>query len=343
MTTKELVSIAEETTRLLNEDNASVQYLNRLDLYHDKISALLIEHESSYSEQVKENTKLKISALTSEIAITVVSISLRTFDAEFSNIKNALDVFSIAVPTTPNPEVSLYDNFIESVDSYWRVRGDSNLMLVIVAAARLTASIDTLRSIAGSLTKSFNAPAFENYQGDSLSIFLYSKLTYAEFADKLRVVQSLYEECAELLNVSLAQNPLRIAKIESGSTWLDILGSAAVIALMKDIIISGASYLYRNHSKEGQKVQIPKDVETIKSILNAKKALIDLGVTGVEVEQEKKSMIALSNKLNALLDNESAIEINGTTHPLSEAAQQRLLTGKKMLTLRDGNSPEDPY
>jgi len=103
--------------------------------------------------------------------------------------------------------------------------------------------------------------------GRELSIVLSSSMTLSQFILKLKALESIYQELCMLSGISIAEFPIQILKIESGSLWAKVFGHSKIIALMTNLIESGTSFVYRNYTTEGKLNSIPRKVETIESVL----------------------------------------------------------------------------
>jgi len=136
-------------------------------------------------------------------------------------------------------------------------------------------------------------------------------MTLSTFIIKLQSIEKTYEELCILLNISLSEYPIQLSKIESGSLWVKIFGNTKVIEFLTATLESGAKFIYTNYTNEGKISIIPKNVETIESILHLKENLEKQGISSAELNEElKKSSILIAKNLNKLLENESNITIN---------------------------------
>lgn len=170
----------------------------------------------------------------------------------------------------------------------------------------------------------------------SLSLLLVAESDLPRFIEKLTALKFIYEEVSELLKVSPKKEPLRIARIESGSLWAKLFGEIRVVTLMISLIESTVRYLYRNFTDEGQLTVLPKSLETISLTLDLEKKLRDAGMETSEMKDNiQKSSILISKRLNTLLAGEPRIEINGHRHSVGSELESRYLDQSKRLLIED--------
>ncbi len=166
------------------------------------------------------------------------------------------------------------------------------------------------------------------------SIILPSTMNLTEFIKKLKAIEEIYKELSHLLNTSLAESPIEIIKIESGSFWAKLLGDNKVIELMTSLIESGVLYIYRNYTEEGKLVSIPKKVKSIESVLNLSASLKEQGVDVEEInELLQKSSITIAKDLNILISGEPQVTINDKTLSIGHELQKKLIKNNVTLGL----------
>lgn len=167
-----------------------------------------------------------------------------------------------------------------------------------------------------------------------LSIVLSSSMNLAEFILKLKAIEGIYEELCMLLSISTAEYPIEILKIESGSLWVKVLGNNKVIGLLTKFIESGTYYIYRNYTKEGKLISLPKKVESIESILNLRSNLEKQGIDASEMNEHiQKASVTIAKELNILISGEPEVTINSTTLSIGNEVQKQLIENSSPLKL----------
>ena len=218
-------------------------------------------------------------------------------------------------------------------------------MRMILTARILLASIIIFRQTLLSIRNNIEKP-LEVYEKEGvIDIYLPSEFEFAEFTHKLYALNEIYAELCALLNISLNEHPARIAKIESGTLWAKIFGESRVIKLITDFIASTVTYFYRNYTREGKIVSIPKKVEIIESVLGLSKKLKEEGIDISEMDENiVKASNAIAKNLNLLLSGEPRIEINKTPYSIGKALEEKYIEDSKKLLIenrRTANNEED--
>jgi len=153
-------------------------------------------------------------------------------------------------------------------------------------------------------------------------------------------IEQIYEELCHLFNVSAKQEPLTIIKIESGTVWAWLKGNPSVVNGIKSVIEKAAHYFYRNYTDEGKLSVIPKNIETIESILHLSDELKKRDIPTDKLDEHiKKASVTIGNRLEKLLQGEEEIELNGDVIALTPSSQQRLIA-KRHIKLIEGTAPE---
>ena len=81
-----------------------------------------------------------------------------------------------------------------------------------------------------------------------------------------------------LLHVSVAEYPLRVRKIESGSLWVEIAGEATTVGILASLLLRGARYLHRGFTVEGKRERIPKQVDAAEHVFRLRDQLRRAGI-----------------------------------------------------------------
>lgn len=154
----------------------------------------------------------------------------------------------------------------------------------------------------------------------------------------LSAIQSLYEQACELLQISIAQEPLEIIKVETGSAWLKLLGSKMAIDLVRKWIEVIAGYRYRNFTREGKISELPREIEAVEGILQLRKELTKAGIDPKEMDGYiKKAAIAVARNTTNLLTGQLSVQVDGITYPVDTSVKQKLLGERKRRLLGEAS------
>ncbi|MCX7013522.1 MAG: hypothetical protein NTW86_13365 [Candidatus Sumerlaeota bacterium] len=143
------------------------------------------------------------------------------------------------------------------------------------------------------------------------SLELESSGDLREFAEKILTVQKLYSHCCLMLEVSEAQFPLRILKIESGSEYIAVLGSTAVLGFIGWIIREVGGFLHRQYTNEGRIRGIAAIHDALDKHIELTAKMRDLGAN-VEGSREQlgESLGTLTRYLGALIEHAAKVVVN---------------------------------
>lgn len=171
---------------------------------------------------------------------------------------------------------------------------------------------------------------YECSEGEmEFSITLFYAENPKDFAEKILAINALYDELCFLLNVSQAESPLRIGKIESGSLFTKLFGDTRVVGLLCSFVERGFDYLHRNYTKEGKIASIPKQLEAFNSILDYVRKMEENGIDTSEAKEKlAKGAANLADNLNTLIKGQPSIEINGKQFSIGDKAAQQAIIEK---------------
>jgi len=124
------------------------------------------------------------------------------------------------------------DKFSHAFDVFVRQQTPVNAVPLFTSASDLRAKLSGFQSALRLVRLALAADLPDTDIGTLSIIFFAPELSAINVALKLRAIDRIYTELAELLDEPTDMAPLRLGKIESGSLWLQILGSAAVLSLL---------------------------------------------------------------------------------------------------------------
>ena len=228
--------------------------------------------------------------------------------------------------------------FSDAYEAFVRTYSRDTTLALLVTGNDLYLRVDAVRTMAVLVEKELG-PTISASEGEgTLDIVISSATTASELAEKVEALVRLYEKLSELLSVSTASNPLRIAKVESGSLWLNLIGQAAVIKVMSSVLMAVARYMYRALTSEGKIRELPRRVEALEAILELRKELQAQGINAEEMDESiQKGAVALSQQAQTLLAGESKIVINATEIGVQGERRPPELTDRERPLLGDSS------
>lgn len=165
------------------------------------------------------------------------------------------------------------DYFETQYDSFLRQQSTRNMTELVFAGLKLNAVLNELSALGSELKKSA-----ADLPGSHLTIELGTIIELEDFARKLGAIASIYEQVATIINISPAEQPLQIVKVETGSAWIDLVGNEEIIAVTAFIIIGAFRYIYRNLTPEGKIRSLPQRFRDLDEALQITKKLESQGL-----------------------------------------------------------------
>jgi hypothetical protein len=244
------------------------------------------------------------------------------------------------------------DDFAETYDAYVTHQTGVNALPLLLISRRLNHSLKSLNSFLEYIRNNTIDIKLPSPNESEFSLVLYQVIDLKNFTEKLDSLGDLYSELCYVLEISEADHPLRIAKIESGSLLTRLLGDTKVVDLMLSFLEDSVKFMHRNFTTEGKIAAIPKKIESLDAILNFSNRLKENGVD-VSALNDKlaKSAVSITNSLNILVSDQAKVEINGHVHSISKDLEAALLeySSKPKLEYKPSesatlslNPPNDP-
>ena len=182
----------------------------------------------------------------------------------------------------------------------------ANALPLLVAASafskRLTIFQEDMNYFAASLVPAVPPEGNE----DELSLVFHSDQTLNSFWVKLKAVEGLYGILCDLLDIDSEEYPLRIAKIESGSEWINLLGHAVVVGAIGKLLVETFKFTHRNYTTEGRIAATKTNLQQLDAIITIIGKLDKQKANTTDLkEQATAAAGAIAANLNDLLAHES--------------------------------------
>jgi hypothetical protein len=346
MTSVELFKACERLIVAFPREDGLLAFLNDLDYEFQELSSLLEEFFSASDQSKFASLSASANVRASETITKCKAIKPRELFKMFDSARAALGEFSdvMLTPWTESPSVmSAIDEVADAYESFLVVQDRNRAFRLTLRGSRAFMVLHTLLWFAEAL-RNQNAERYVQPQaGEALFSLSLSAVNDVEsMAAKLQALHHMYAEICALMKLGEAASRLRIARVESGSTIIEVLGNAGALAIIAAAIKAGAGYLYRNYTGEGRTNEIPRKVEIAESVLGLADKLKERGINTSKMDEYlAKSSTQIARDLNQLLSDEDIIEINGVPQPVTPTGQSKLLTGGKVSLLQDEAKPAD--
>ncbi len=337
MTTRELLLILKRLQHVLGDHQYLYDALRTINDHNERIKPLQsapTEFDSgnngpilSSVEQLRKQTNVAISA--------IKTLSRRKIFGEAESLEDSLKTLAPSLENENAPllttAVKRVSNFSDIYDKFTETYSFSTAFSLFNAADALMVSLNSISDLASLLIEQLQEPPSVESKLENFELYFAAKTDFRTFLEKVDGIHVIYEEVCTLLDISTAQNPLQVVKIESGSLWTWLQGHPEAIAVICYFLKEVASYLYRNHTNEGRRKEIPRKFEELDSILKFSAKLREHGMkTEMMNETITKSAIVIAKQYEQILKFEEFVEINGEKIALTEEGQRKLVQNREM-------------
>jgi hypothetical protein len=243
--------------------------------------------------------------------------------------------------------------FSKTYDIYLNTPSSKELELLdlLEAGRRLSWVMDMTISALADLKKSVSHLASHTDIKGYKRFSLYSETNgdFSRFSERLYCINIIYLEFCSLLNISPTEYPMSILKVESGSSWTDVLAYPQIVSLFTSLIERTVDYFYRTFTREGKIVTLPREVDAVERILELRKDLKEAGIDTSKIDDQlAKSTVVIAERLNKLLVGEPKIVLNGKVKSIESSVETKYLEASKQFLLPVGvqeppkdDSPEE--
>lgn len=282
MTTIELTKRLKELINLLSEDNE----LNKLQIEEFGLDSNLFTKldtvlYSASSQQASSNVSSLLDDFQMVIRRIKSNYNIGSIYVEIVKLKQSLEGLELVYDDENNKSGILLESlayFEKCFESFIKSYSPSSLVKLLFSMTHLLSTrittIERFKQIVYSLEKKIVLKEGEQ----ELSIYFYSTNKYQDLQIKLNNLEELYSRLCLSFNVSAAEYPLRLVKIETGSLWIYVIGHTAVISAIIWFLTATVKFIYRNYTIEGKISSIPRQLESADAILQFTKKLDEHGI-----------------------------------------------------------------
>lgn len=338
MTTYELVEAIEKILASLNSAAHLSGLLSSLAKGGERVPSILasIAYPSSNSDDVLVASEVR--DILNEALAAIKSVKARTLFGEIDRIEKTLH------EAREGNQVPLRDlqhrlqSFLVSYEDFIERYEIRDVPVLILRSTALLYAIETTSALLTMIRDDVERPDLANEPNQAvLSILLESQMEFAEFADKLSSLSSIYTELGQLLAISTKQHPIRMARVESGSLWAKVFGEPRIIGFMISVFERALAYYHRNFTLEGKISLIKPKIQIVDDVLGLKNRLQENGYDTTEMDENiKKSGVFIAKHVNKLLGGEPVVRLNQKVYSVGIEAE-KLYIQKARELLDDGS------
>ena len=158
---------------------------------------------------------------------------------------------------------STFTDFERTYSEHLNQQNDVNLVRVVHAARQYSSASNAVREVLMALRANLAVREPATPDREALWLLLDSELSLSDFWRRLQVLSDLYEEIGTLVAVSVAEYPLQVAKIESGSFSVQAIGHAIIVRLLRTTLSRAAKHLQDAFTRQGKIASVARQPQKI--------------------------------------------------------------------------------
>jgi len=297
------------------DDNYAVTRLKQLSASYATVEPGFVQVTVSTDRPANAVRQCQTTAQEIGSAVSEVKDSTQTSEL-FDELKQLIGVTDRTASTlnsTPLPDVSRYlTHFKDVYDVYIAKQSVDNAARVLFAGHQAYTTLTALRETASAMANALAVDATLRSGEDRLRLTIDDDSDLQKLADRIDALCRLYEQLCELTGTSHHKYPLRIVKVETGSTEIDVIGAAGPLGVLAILIFRAVQILFRRYVVEGQIEAEAAKRDQITQTLDLRNELQRAGfdTAGLDDRIAAMSESHFAN-LNQLLYGASVVEVNG--------------------------------
>ncbi|QXE20008.1 hypothetical protein [Clostridium sp. 001] len=352
MTSYELLDFYEE---LLNE-------MQNLSAYNDTLSGLLNEINKNqdnllnliYPDTFDINNANILGELSSRKAAVISCVQKFAMDFDILGnhqklirsrdaIETIFKKYQLELEDEKNKIINLldeYDQVTSTIYQYVKSRSNSIIVELINKTSLIVNNynkfVSNYQNIKSFMLKTENKIE-EKEDEKILKLHFYDKHINPEyFIKNIQAVKNSYEIMCQILNVSLSEHELKILKVESGSLFLSIIGSASVISAFAFLMKKTIDLVFNKYTFEGQVLRCKQILDLLGKDAEITEKYKKLGID-INEENAYKYNYKLVKSIGTLVRQTAKVKIDDKIFSLEDHLKQKYLEESKTLLIKEAN------
>lgn len=217
--------------------------------------------------------------------------------------------------------------FYKALEYFVRIGADLEFVELIGRAKHLYECLinarKTFQTIADALVIK---PSTAEYL-EALSLSFERTTTYRSVIDKLKALETVYNELCDLANVEEENNTLSILKLEARPLWLYVEGQKHIIDMLEALFERFITFWFRQFPGH-KKLALPSElIINTQSLIDLSDVLEKSGITfpPSQLDEVKRSALSIQRAFLILLAGEPTIHLNDTDHSIETSARARYI------------------
>lgn len=217
--------------------------------------------------------------------------------------------------------------FYKALEYFVRVGADLEFVALIARAKDLHDCLvnarKTFQTISNALVT--KPSAVEHMQ--PLSLSFERTTTYRSVIDKLKALETVYDELCVLADVAEENNTLSILKLEARPLWLYVEGDKHVMDMLEALFERFVTFWFRQFPAQ-KKLTLPSElIINTQSLIDLSDVLEKAGITfpPSQLDDVKRAALAIQRAFLMMLAGEPTLHLNDTKHAIETAARARYI------------------
>jgi hypothetical protein len=326
MTSYQLREHLSKVLELISTEHVLVKYIFILSWGYDQISEELSELLHLRNRAVFSKKQQVAQEKFFELRKQSESFPLGQIFHEAIQLQKELERLEEVFQHTQDKAIrELYaqvEHFYKAFESFAREATDQRFAELILEAAHLSTILASTRRVFSTIEQVLLPDEPEAPDVDRLALLLEEEVaSLPAIVEKLSALQASYEELCWLVDVSLEEYPLQVAKVEAPNLWVCIEGERRVIGIMSALVGRYAQFMYSRFGSDGTTSVVSERVISTQSLVNLTDELERAGFNEVvrHTDRLQKSALALRRDLTSLMAEQPTIRVNGQAYAVDES------------------------
>lgn len=227
------------------------------------------------------------------------------------------------------------EDFNAAYDKYIDLQRADTACELMIQGHRSYASISTFRDTLQQISAAISNDQTDAGENEGvLTLFFPQAISFDSLVDKLSAIEAVYNDLVGLAGLSVADHPLRIAKIETGSLFIKVVGAIFPTKLLGEFTRKTAEILFRRFVKEGKIEAEGEYRKEIVEILDLRNSLNEIGVDTSKMDDRlSHAATKHAERLGKLMYGESAVEVDGVAVTIGAMQEAEFLEQRKLRLL----------
>lgn len=331
MTSHELIQLIDRFVDSFKEENLIVGRLKAFSTACDQVTPKFLALTTmSDSNKALQSCRDIAKDIVDAVGKIKSSMQSSTFFDELRELIESAESFALELPQQV-PAISIHlTNLKNAYDAYIDRQKPDTATTVLFEGQQSYVAIKALRETLAAIRMSLIPNFIRSEHEDTLSLVFEENTDLEILASRLRSLYEAYRQLCELTGTSYSDFPLRIVKVETGSTYIEVIGAILPLSILRKSIARAAKIIFQRYVPEGRIDAEAEVCEHIRNTLDLRNELKGSGINtdgmdGILAEAGQ----AHAKSLFSLIGAGRSLKMDGVSIPPPN--QSKLLASAKPL------------